>query len=80
MKTIRQIRSSHNGFVSEQDISAIVAENRFEKLLVRCGGGRAIVQAQNLQWFIETIELGGDYVRDVALLPQPPVGVAIRRL
>jgi len=64
---IAEIRMQNGGFVTDRDLPEIIVENRFQKLLVRCGGGRFIVAAQDAAHFIEIIDREkSDYVRDVS--------------
>ena len=56
------------GFVTEGDLPRVIAEDRFCQLLVRTGRGRFTVSAQDCEQMIETIERGGDWVRDVSVL------------
>jgi len=57
------------GFIKEEDLVGIIAEDRLQPLLVRCGSGRFSCPAQDAKHFIDIItEHGGDYVRDVSLL------------
>ena len=67
MSQIDQIKQQHHGFIRKEDIPTIINENRFEPLLVRCGGGRFTCPAQNVEHFIEIIgKENSDYVRDVS--------------
>jgi len=67
MNIIDKIRL-HGGFIAEEQVPAIIAYNRLELLLVRCGGGRFMCPAQDVKHFISIIEADGrDYVRDVSL-------------
>ena len=57
-----------HGFLGKEDIPKVVAENRLEPCLVRCGGGRFTCPAQDVQHFVDIITAeGSDYVRDVCL-------------
>lgn len=67
MPSIAEIKKQAYGFVGPDEIAAIADENRFEMLLVRCGGGRFIAPAQDINHFVELINASGtDYVRDVS--------------
>jgi hypothetical protein len=69
MKTIAQMKSENYGFITDKDIPVIVQEDRFQKVLVRCGCGRFTCAVQDVEHFISIIERDGkDYVRDVALI------------
>ena len=66
--TIAEHINTNYGFITESDLPDIIRENRLQPLLVRCGGGRFIVPAQDLQHFIDIIERDGqDYIRDVSI-------------
>lgn len=62
----KKIDEQH-GFLSEQDVQELCLIDRFWQILVRCGGGRVLTAAQNVQWFTHSITGGGDYVRDYSL-------------
>ena len=65
--TIDNLKSKNHGFVTQADLPFIVAENRFEPLLVRCGACRFTAPAQNIAWLVNIIEDSGvDYVRDIS--------------
>jgi len=69
MSKIEEIRSKNFGFIYAGDLPAIIAENRFQQCLVRCGGGRFICPAQNVEHFTRIIgNEESDYVRDVSLV------------
>jgi hypothetical protein len=74
LATIATARAERMGFLNEDDIRALSADNetRLTKCLVRCGGCRFICGAQDVAHLIGIIEReGSDYVRDVSLLPEP---------
>lgn len=57
------------GFVTKEDVAMIAAcgATRLTMLLIRCGGGRFLAPAQDVDHFITAIEKSGDdYVRDVS--------------
>lgn len=56
------------GFLSESDINALAqhTESRLWPVLVRCGGGRALVSTQDVKWLTNMVKASGDYVRDVS--------------
>lgn len=65
--TMQELRSQNHGFITEDMMPKIVELNRFEMVLVRTGGGRFIVPAQNADHFIAIITReGSDHVRDVS--------------
>jgi hypothetical protein len=55
------------GFLSEKDVQRLSEIDQFWQVLVRCGGGRVLTAAQNVQWFTSCITQSGDYVRDYGL-------------
>ena len=57
------------GFLTESDVNCLRQhpESRLWPCVVRCGGGRALVAAQDVAWIVGLVEAGGDYVRDVSL-------------
>ena len=63
----REAFDKRGGFVTQDDLPAIVAANRLEPLLVRWSTGRAIVPAQGVADLIEILDNAGGivYVRDV---------------
>jgi hypothetical protein len=69
-------------FLTVDDLPKLIAINRFEPVLVRCGAGRFTCPAQDVQHFMDCLEFGmklckevngdefnesTDYVRDVSL-------------
>ena len=57
-----------HGFLTMDDVKAIVSFNRLMLILVRCGNGRFLTPAQDVEWFCNIIEKEGtDHVRDVSL-------------
>ena len=65
-------RQDH-GFVGPQMLAIVAGDNetRLTLLLVRCGGGRFMAPAQDVQHFMDIIKADGrDYVRDVSLPAQ----------
>jgi len=69
--TIQEIKADAlaMGFITHKQLPAIIAENRFQQCLIRCGSGRLICSAQDVAHWIAIIENeGSDYVRDVSLL------------
>lgn len=78
--------AQHNGgYLTLSQIEAIAAEptSRLSMILVRCGAGRFLAPAQDVQHFIRIINEHkafaeaageGDYVRDISL----PSGFAVR--
>ena len=57
------------GFVTEDQIPAVIAADRLCLLLVRCGAKRFIAPAQDVAAMIQAVERDGDYVRDVSFPP-----------
>lgn len=68
MTAKQRIKQETFGFITKpEDLAAIIAENPMEMLLVRCGGGRFLVPANQANHFMEIIRReGSDYVRDVS--------------
>ena len=68
MNILDTIRNVQYGFILENQIEQIVAINRFEQILIRCGNGRFLCPAQDAKHFISIIEKeGSDHIRDVSL-------------
>lgn len=68
--------TEHNGFLRHEDVAVIAADpaTRLTLLLVRCGGGRFLAPADQVQHFVDIITREkSDYVRDVALLTETVV-------
>jgi hypothetical protein len=59
------------GFLSAAELALLAADDtaRLWQCLVRCGGCRFVAATQDVAFLIRAIELAGDYVRDVAILP-----------
>jgi hypothetical protein len=57
------------GFLANrEDQEKLIAEDRLQPVLVRCGGGRFSCPVQDLQHFIDIITReDSDYVRDVSV-------------
>lgn len=65
---ISQKINDHYGFITSEDLPAVIAEDRLYPCLIRCGGGRLSCPAQDVDHFIAIIEAeGSDYIRDVSL-------------
>jgi hypothetical protein len=47
---------NQNGFLTMDDVKDIIAFDRLMLLLVRCGNGRFLTPAQNVEWFCNIIE------------------------
>lgn len=61
------IRAQH-GFVTEPQLKRLKQVCPTLMLLVRCGNGRFLAKAQDVQWFVDIItKEGTDYVRDVSV-------------
>ncbi len=68
MSVIQELKANRGGFVRDTDLPEIIMENRLQKMLVRCGGGRFACPAQDVKHFVDIIETDGrDYVRDVSV-------------
>lgn len=58
----------NSGFLTMADLRVIAKEDRLKLILVRCGNGRFLAPAQDVQNFIDIITRDGkDYVRDISL-------------
>jgi hypothetical protein len=57
------------GFLTQkEDEAKLIAEDRLQLVLVRCGSGRFFCPVQDLQHFIDIITReDSDYVRDVSV-------------
>jgi hypothetical protein len=74
---IHRIRHQQGGFLTSDDVKALVELDRLHLVLVRCGCGRFLCPVQDLEHFTTIIrehreKVGptsptGDYVRDVSL-------------
>ena len=65
--TIAEMKNRNYGFiVDEEQLDAVIAENRLENVLVRCGACRFVTPAQNVKHMMKMVEAGGDYVRDLS--------------
>ncbi len=62
---IQNAQKTQGGFLLKEDIDAIAAdpETRLTLLLVRCGGGRFLAPANQLQHFIDIIEQHANMTR-----------------
>jgi hypothetical protein len=68
MDVIERIRSQKLGFIQDVDLPLIIAHNPSQPLLVRCGGGRFLCAADQVEHFMGIITREKtDYVRDVSL-------------
>ena len=70
MNIIEKIKKERMGFIThEEELTEIVKEDRFAKILVRCGNGRFIAPAQDVSHFVEIINNSDtDHVRDISFL------------
>ena len=67
---MQRAKRERMGFLTKEDIEKIAHDptTRLTLLLVRCGGGRFLAPAQDVQHFVDIVEAnGGDYVRDVSV-------------
>ncbi len=62
-------RAHHCGFLDAATVAAVAGDpdTRLFPLLIRFGGFRAVVPANQVAGMIETVERGGDYCRDVSI-------------
>jgi hypothetical protein len=57
------------GFFTETQLSELTKLDRLFQVMVRCGAGRFVCPAQDVEHFTAIIKReGSDYVRDVGLL------------
>ncbi len=68
MGIIQDLLADRMGFISQNEIGAVEAQDRLWPCLVRCGGGRFSCPAQDVAHFVAIIDASADYVRDVSLL------------
>jgi hypothetical protein len=63
------LKESLGFLTSPEDEQKLLAEDRLQQVLVRCGGGRFTCAVQDLAHFVEIINKDGtDYVRDVCVI------------
>ena len=56
------------GFITSDDLPAVISHDRLVMLQVRCGGKRFTAPAQDVPALIALVEKdGSDYIRDVCL-------------
>ena len=68
---IKDALYNQGGFIRDDDLDAVIKENRLQPLLIRCGCGRFICPAQDAKHFIDIIEKDNrDYIRDVSIHQQ----------
>ena len=70
MKTHRQhLIDTTMGFITcQEDENKLIAENRLQPVLIRCGGGRFSCPIQDVKHFVDIINKeGSDYVRDISV-------------
>lgn len=59
------------GFLIKEDVDELAKRLPFHKVLVRCGNGRFVTAAQNVNWFVDIINKSKkDYVRDLSLVAE----------
>jgi len=61
----------NDGFITNDDeLAAVIKENRLMPIIVRCGNGRFVCPAQDVKHFIKIInDSGMDHVRDISIKP-----------
>ena len=75
MSVIQTAIKEKCGFITDADLPAVIAEDRLQMMIVRCGNGRFVCPAQDVAHFIAIIEKeGSDYIRDVSIYTQKNVG------
>jgi len=69
MSIIKKLLDEKCGFVSDKDLPEVIKENRFQQIMVRCGAGRFVCPAQDVQHFVSIIEKEkSDYIRDISII------------
>lgn len=64
------LKNTMGYLTTKEDEEKLIAEDRLQIVLVRCGGGRFLCPVQDLAHFIEIINAdGSDYIRDVSVQP-----------
>ena len=59
------LRTSMGFITSAEDLEKLIAEDRLQPVMVRCGSGRFVCPAQDVKHFTAIINKdGSDYVRD----------------
>jgi len=72
MNIIERIQTQKCGFVQDTDLPEIIAHNRMQLLIIRCGAGRFMCPAQDVEHFVGIVEREkSDYVRDISLYALP---------
>lgn len=68
MSDIKRIKEENHGFIaSDDDLADVVRENRLQPLLVRCGNGRFVCPAQDVETFVRMVNADDqNYVRDIS--------------
>ena len=62
------LRSTMGFLTTKEDLPRLVAEDRMQPVLVRCGAGRFVCPAQDVQHFVDIItKENRDYVRDLCV-------------
>lgn len=69
MTTRKKILIDNLGFITTiEEENALIAEDRFQQVVVRCGGGRFRCSVQDLQHWVKIIgESKEEYVRDASV-------------
>lgn len=67
-RVLQVVVRDRQGFLTKNDLEVIAAQDRHRLILVRCGCGRFLCPADNVQHFMNIIARDGqDYVRDISL-------------
>ena len=66
---IEKLLKEKMGFItSAEELKSVIAENRMQLCIVRCGGGRFLCPAQDAEHFMDIVNKeGSDYVRDISI-------------
>lgn len=62
-----RVRSANLGFLNAEDVAIVAREAPRMLLLIRCGGFRCLVPAEQVDNAVRAINSGADYVRDVSV-------------
>ena len=62
------LNTSMGFLVEKEDQAKLIAEDRLQPVLVRCGGGRFSCPVQDVDHFVSIINKeGSDYIRDISV-------------
>lgn len=64
------LRSTMGFITNDSDLDKLIAEDRLQPVLVRCGMGRFVCPAQDVKHFTGMVSKSDDYVRDMSVTNQ----------